>query len=148
MSEIFTTFGVEWRILLVQGVNFAILLAGLTYFLYTPLSRMLEERRQRVIQGVADAEEAERIRKEVEESRAGKLAEAGREADTLLAQARAAAGEEERGIVSRAEAAAASLLKEAEAQAAEEKARALAESKEEVAKLIVLGMEKALANKK
>jgi len=148
MSEIFSTFGVEWEVLLVQAVNFGLLLAGLTYFLYKPVGRMLEARRQKVAQGVKDAEEAERVRKEVEGSRARKLAEAGSEADKVVAEARAAAGQKEREIVGRAEDTAAVLLREAQAQAREEKARIERESKEEMAKLIVLGVEKTLSGQK
>jgi F-type H+-transporting ATPase subunit b len=147
MEAIFTTFGIDWHILLVQGVNFGILLAGLWYFLYGPILRMLEERRSKVAQGVEDAEAAGARLKEIEGARAHTLAEAGKEADELIAQARVSASAKEREIVSRAEAAAGEVAKEAEAQAREAKAKALAESKEEVAKMIVLGMERMLAKK-
>ncbi|MBC7836573.1 ATP synthase F0 subunit B [Acetobacteraceae bacterium] len=148
MEAILTTFGIDWRLLLVQGVNFGILLAGLTYFLYTPIMKMLEERRALVSKGVDDAARAEEELKNIEQSRATRLAEAGREADNVLANARSAANEKEREIVGRAENAAATALSEAEAQAKEAKARAIAESKEEVAKLIVLGMQKAFKESK
>jgi F-type H+-transporting ATPase subunit b len=147
MEAIFTTFGIDWKLLLIQGVNFGILLAGLTYFLYKPMMKMLDERRVKVARGVADAEAAAHKLAEIEGARAKTLAEAGRDADEIMSRARASAGAKEREIVSRAEAAAAEVAKEAEAQAREAKAKAIAESKEEVAKMIVLGMEKVLAEK-
>ncbi len=144
MDAILHTFGIDWRLLLINAINFGLLLAALTYFLYTPVMNMLEERRARVAQGVKDAEAAAEIRSEVAASRASVLAEAGREADLVVASARAAGSAKEHELVNQGEQAAAVILKEAEAQAAELKAEALRESKEEVAKLIVLGVEKAL----
>jgi F-type H+-transporting ATPase subunit b len=147
MEGIVTTFGIDWRLLLVQGVNFGILLFGLWYFLYTPMLTMLDERRKKVSQGVIDAHAAEEKLREIEQSRAAVLAEAGKEADTMLSHAQGRAAAKEREMLAHAEASAANVLSEAEAQARETKNRAVMESKEEVAKLIVLGMEKMMANK-
>jgi F0F1-type ATP synthase membrane subunit b/b' len=71
------------------------------------------------------------------------LAKAGREADQLVDEARAAAAQKERELRAQGEAAAQAAIAQAEAEALEMKAQALEESKKEVAKLIVLGIEKA-----
>ena len=147
MSAIFTTFGIDWRLLLVNAINFGLLLLGLWYFLYTPLMRMLEARRQKVAQGVADAQKAGEELAHIEASRAETLAQAGKEADTIVSQARTAGTHKEREIIESGEAAAARIVAEAEAQAKEAKAQAIAESREEVAKMVVLGMEKVLKEK-
>jgi F-type H+-transporting ATPase subunit b len=144
MQEILATFGIDWRLLLIHSLNFGILLLALWYFLYGPLMRMLEERRSRVEQGMRDAAAAQEKLVEIESSRDTVLANAGKEADASLVAARAAGARREQELVREGEAAAAALLREAEAEAAELKARAIEESKKEVAKLIVLGMEKIL----
>lgn len=144
MSEILTTFGIDWHLLLINAINFGLLLLALWYFLYEPVMRMLEERRERVAKGVRDAQAAEALLREIEGSRAKLLSKAGQEADALVAAARAAGLEKQRELVERGEAAAAALLRDAQAAAMEEKARALEESKQEVAKLIVLGIEKTI----
>lgn len=142
MNELFSAFGVDWRLLLINMINFGLLLLALWYFLYGPLTRMLEERRAKVAQGVKDAEAAAEALSEIESSRAAALAAAGKEADAVVASARALGAAKEQELLQKGEAAASSLLREAEAQAAELKAQAIEESKKEVAKLIVLGMEK------
>ncbi|HVV14965.1 MAG TPA: F0F1 ATP synthase subunit B [Candidatus Paceibacterota bacterium] len=147
MEAILTTFGIDWRLLLINAINFGLLLFGLWYFLYGPVMRMLDERRTKVAQGVADAQKAADELRGIEDSRAAALAQAGKEADNLVSQARASAAQKEREIVAQGEAAAARIVKEAEAQAQEAKAQAIAESKEEVARMIVLGMEKTLTGK-
>ena len=142
MSDLFAAFGIDWRLLVINLINFGLLLAALWYFLYEPLTSMLETRRRKMAQGVADAEEAKRQLSEIEGSRAEMLAKAGSEADEVIASARVAAQQKGQEIASASEASAQALLKDAEAQAIELKREAIEQSKQEVAKLIVLGMEK------
>ena len=147
MSQVLSVFGIDWRLLLINAVNFGLVLLALWYFLYAPVLKMLEERRKKVSDGVRDAESAKRELDKIENSRAAVLAAAGRDADALSAAARAAGAQKERELVQKGEAAAATLVRDAAAQAAEMKARSIEESKQEVAKLIVLGMEKAFKAK-
>lgn len=147
MSKILDVFGIDWRLLVVNAINFGLLLLALKYFLYGPIMGMLEKRREKVAEGVKNAELAERELQETEAARAVVLAKAGKEADSLLAHGREMGMKKEKEIISAGETAAESLLKEAENQAKELKARAINESKEEVAKLIVLGMEQTMKAK-
>ena len=142
MSAVFAAFGIDWRLLLIDSINFGVLLLALWYFLYTPLLRVLETRRQKVAQGVADAEAAELKLADIKSEEGTILSHAGAEADEVLAHARKAAEERSRAMLAASEATVAASLKEAEAQAEALKAEAIEESKKEVAKLVVLGMEK------
>ncbi len=144
MDSILHTFGIDWRLLAINMVNFGLLMFGLWYFLYGPVMRMLEERRIKVAKGVEDAEAAGRARQQIEGERAGVLSQAAQEADEALARARVAAAARERELVEEAGRRAEAIVSQAEAQAHEAKAKAIADSKDEVAKLIVLGMEKAM----
>ena len=143
MNSVLSTFGIDWRLLLVNAVNFGVLLLALWYFLYGPVMQMLEERRQKVAKGVEDAQAAAHKLTEIEVSRREVLAHAGKEADVIVAEARAAALQKEREILAHGEVSANALVKDAEGRAQELKPRAIEESKQEVAKLIVLGMQKA-----
>ncbi len=147
MSSLISAFGIDWRLLIVNCINFGLLLTVLWYFLYGPLTKMLEQRRLKIAQGVQDASEAEAKLKEIHGARASMLADAGKEADQVIASARAAGSAKERELVSAGETAAANLLKEAQMQAEEMKAKSIAESKQEVAKMIVLGMERLAKQK-
>lgn len=144
MSQVFAAFGIDWRLLIINSVNFVLLLLALWYFLYGPLLRMLKTRQEKVAQGVRDAQEAQARLQEIEGAQAHLLAEAGAQADEVVSHARAAATAKEAEIVKAGEATAAAMLKDAQAQAQELKRQALEESKQEVAKLIVLGVEKTL----
>lgn len=145
MEQILSTFGIDWKLLLINALNFALALTVLWYFLYTPIMRVLEERREKVSRGVKDAESAQAKLKEIETSRGATLAAAGKEADDILAGARAAGTKKEREITAQAEGTAAAVLEEAQVEAQELKHRAIEESRQEVAKLVVLGLEKGMA---
>jgi len=147
MDQLFAAFGIDWRLLLINAINFGVLLGGLSYFLYKPITSMLEARRQKVEEGVRQAEEAEIKLREIENSRSEILANAGAEGDTIIAQAREEGAKKGREMLDAAQAASARTTAEAEVQARELKNKAIQESKEEIAKLIVLGIEKTATSK-
>jgi len=103
MEQVLSAFGIDWRLLIFNSINFGLMLLALTYFLYKPLMRILDERRGKVAQGVLDAQAAEEKLVEVEHSRQEVLAQAGFEADELLAHTRRAAAEAEREARERGE---------------------------------------------
>jgi F-type H+-transporting ATPase subunit b len=135
-------------LLVINAINFGLLMFALWYFLYGPLIKIIDERRRKVAQGVEDADAAAARLREIEASRSAMLAEAGKESDEVLAKAREAAGKRESEIIAAGEASAARIIADAEAAAREAKERSIEESKKEVAKLVVLGIEKTMAGQK
>jgi F-type H+-transporting ATPase subunit b len=148
MGEILDIFGIDWRLLLIQSINFVIVLAALWYFLYRPVMRLVEERRQRIEQGVKDAEAATAEREEIARQKEEQLASARSEADDIVNAAKERATEREREIVREAEERRERILQEAQEQADSERDRAIEESKREIAKLAVLSAEKVLRESK
>lgn len=60
MGELLKTFGVDWKLLLTQMLNFAVLFFILKKFAYGPVLSMLEKRRQIIAKGLDDASEAKK----------------------------------------------------------------------------------------
>ena len=147
MSELFEAFGVNWKLLLVQAVNFGLLLAVLTYFLYKPVLRIIDERQKKIAEGVKTAEEAARKLADAKVEGDGIVGTAAKEAEQLVAAARSRADEKGNEIVKAAEARANAVIKEAGAHAEEAKRMALAESSKEIARAAVLAAEKILREK-
>jgi len=87
MQELIHQLGLDWKLLLSQGVNFLILLTVLTLLVYRPLSKAMEERRKKIEFGLAGAEEAERRLKEIDQVKEEKLAEADRNALKVVGEA-------------------------------------------------------------
>ena len=147
MNELFAAFGIDWKLLLAQGVNFGIVLVALWYFLYRPVMTTLEKRREVVAKGVEDARRAGEKLAGADSVAAQRVSEADAEASEIVARARQAASTESGTIVESARGRAEALQKDAEARAAEEAARALRESEREIARLAMLAAEKVLAHK-
>lgn len=147
MEQFFSAFGVDWKLLIAQAVNFGILLVALTYLLYKPVLATLDKRREIVAKGVEDAQAAEIARAESEGAATERLQSAETEAQRIVAEARTHGGEEKSRIVHEAEAQAARVAEAAKAQAAETKERALRESEKEIARLAILAAEKAIRQK-
>ena len=86
--EIFKDFGVEPVLLLAQIVNFVILLYLLKRFLYQPILKVLEERKNKI---AASLKQAEEIQKRFEESttkQAEILDQARKESSALIQTAK------------------------------------------------------------
>lgn len=146
MNELVATFGINWKLLLIQGINFGLLMSLLWYFLYRPVLRMIDARREKIAEGVRNAEEANR-KLNIAESESGAIVgKASRDAEDIVARARARAEEKEASLIKIAEARAASLLLEGKARANEERRRALASAEQDIARAAVLAAEKILKN--
>ena len=133
MSEL----GIQWKILLAQTISFSVVFFVLWRFAYRPVFNMLEVRRQKIAEGLANAE---KIKARLAQTEAGQqkiLAEAGDKANGLIDEARAAAARVREQEIQKAVAAAEQIIAKAREAAAQDHARMLAELKREVGRLVV-----------
>ncbi|MBI4079860.1 F0F1 ATP synthase subunit B [Candidatus Kaiserbacteria bacterium] len=147
MGELFAAFGINWKLLLVQALNFGALLFVLWYFLYEPVLKMLDDRRKKIAEGVQNAEEAARRLADAKAKGQGIIGEASREGESIVAAARNRAEVKAEEIVKAAESRAEVTLKDASARAEEAKRQALKESEREIARAAMLAAEKILREK-
>ena len=148
MEPLLSVFGVNWKLLLAQGFNFALLLIVLTYFLYKPVLKIIDERREKIAQGVKTAEAAARKLEEAKKESDSIIGSASREAEGLVAVARTRANEQGVEIIRSAENRADSILADAKARAEEEKRQALFESEKEITRAALLAAERILKTSK
>ncbi|MES2014461.1 MAG: F0F1 ATP synthase subunit B [Patescibacteria group bacterium] len=144
MGELLTVFGIDWKMLVVETINFLVLLGGLSYFLYRPVMKMLRERAEKIAEGLKDAQAAKEAAADIESKRASVLAAAEHDAEGLLSRAVAEGKDERAKIVKTAQERSDTMLEDARAEAAELQRRALAESEKDVTRLAVLAAEKIL----
>ena len=85
--EILNEFGIDWRLLLAQIVNFAILLFILKIILYKPILKMLDDRRERIAQAEKNAEDIEKRLEKIEKEREKTIEKTSQEATKLLEDA-------------------------------------------------------------
>ena len=144
MSELFAAFGINWKLLLIQAVNFGLLLAVLSYLLYRPVLEMIDARQKKIAESVATAEAAARRLEEAKTEGEGIVGSAAREAEGLVAAARDRASARAGEILKGAEADAGAILKDATARAEETKRQAVLASEKGIAKAAMLAAEKIL----
>ena len=144
MEALFGAFGIDWKLLLAQAVNFGVLFVLLSYLLYKPVLSTLEKRREVVAKGVEDAEKAAEMLSTADAQVAEKVSGAEQEAQTIVASARDEAGQERTRLLKEAEERAAVIAADAEARAKETAARTIRESEKEIARLAILAAEKAM----
>jgi len=147
MSALFSAFGVNWHLLVIQAVNFVLLLTALTYFLYKPILRIIDERQAKIAEGVRTAQEASQKLEDAKTKGEEMVGSAAREAEGLVASARSRASEMSAQAQKSAEAKADAILKDAQARADEEKRQTLLESERDIARAAMLAAEKILRQK-
>ncbi len=137
VQEIARTFGVDWPHLIAQMISFGIVCALLYKFAYRRVLAMLEQRRQQIAEGLANAEKIKAELARTEAQRREVMTEANTQATRLIEEARAAAARVQEQETQKAIAAAEQIIAKAREAAAADHARMLAELKREVGRLVV-----------
>ena len=144
MGEIAAVFGINWKLLLIQSVNYGVLLLILWKYLYTPVVKMMAERQAAIEQGVKDAEDAEKKLSEIKDDESTILKTATIEGEKIVEKARNRAKDKEIELMGEANLKSDRAISDANLKAEEIKKQAHEESKEEIARVAVLAAEKVL----
>jgi len=136
--------GIEWPLLIAQIVNFGILIILLRMFLYQPVLKMLNARKERIAQSMKDAERVSAAAREAEQEKAKVLEQARREAQEIRAQATRDAEKIAQDVRSRADQEATDIRMKAQADAAKQADLALADANKQIADLAIMATEKLL----
>ena len=137
MNETLEMLGIQWPKLIIQLINFTIVLLVLNKFAFPPIFKMLDARKARIAESVANSE---KIKTQLAQTQADSqkiLAEAGELANKIIADARAAASRVTEQESQKAIAVAEQIIAKAREAALQERATTLAELKREVGRLVV-----------
>jgi F-type H+-transporting ATPase subunit b len=130
-------FGVDWPHLVSQIISFCIVAALLYFFAYKRILQVLEERRLRIADGLANADKIKAELARTEAARLEVLNQANAQANKLIEEARAAAARVQEQETQKAIAAAEQIIVKAREAAAQDHERMLAELRREVGRLVV-----------
>ena len=131
------TLGIRWIELLAQTISFSFVLFVLWKLAYKPVFNMLEARKAKIAEGIANAEKIKTQLAQTDADRQKTLAEAGDLANKIIADAREAAARVTELESQKAIAAAEQIIVKAREAAAQDHARMLDELKREVGRLVV-----------
>ena len=131
------SLGIQWKILLAQTVSFSLVFLVLWKFAYRPIFAMLETRREKIAEGLANADKIKEELAHTEAMQREVLEKANIQATKLIEEARAAAARVQEQETQKAIAQAEQIIAKAQEASSLEHARMLAELKREVAALVV-----------
>ena len=134
-AEAEPTFQINLFQVLIAAANFVVFLILLYLFALKPVSAMLDDRRNRIEQGLKDADQARRDRENAEKERVAALTEARKEANDILARAQKLAQDSRDADIASTRAEIERMRERATGEIEAEKQRAIAELRGEVADL-------------
>jgi F-type H+-transporting ATPase subunit b len=137
IEQVAEQFGVDWPHFIAQCISF-IIVAGLLYkFAYKPVLGVLEERRKKIAEGLANAEQ---IKKELANAQAKAqeiLNQASAQSTKMIEEARAAAAKVQEAETQKAIAAANDIVTKARQSMDAERGKMLTDLRREVGRLVV-----------
>jgi F-type H+-transporting ATPase subunit b len=131
------TFGFDWKIFFSQVISFIIVAMALRWFAYKPILGILEERRQRIADGLLNAEKIKQQLAEAEQRHSEILAKANAQAQKMIDDARESAGHVAERKQQEAVVAAEQIIAKAREASAIEHEKTMADLKRELGRLVV-----------
>src|SRR2546421_2150337 len=130
-------FGWEPKLFLSQVISFIIVALVLKWFAYKPILAVLEERRQRIAEGLLNADKIKQQLAEAEQRHAEILTKANAQAQKMIDEARESAGHVAERKEQEAVAAAEQIIAKAREATAIEHEKTMADLKRELGRLVV-----------
>lgn len=137
MEQILKSFGIEWKILIWQVVNFGVLFWILSRFLYKPLKRAIHDREKKIASSLHEADQLKKKSKEMEDEFKRQMTDQRKEIEEMHEKARKANGQLRKELRARAEEESKRIIGEARATAEEEKKEIMTSLEDEVKRLAV-----------
>lgn len=139
-----TDLGINLPVLIAQIVNFTFLLILLRLFIYKPILKMLDERRERIREGLSAAERGRETAAEANREAQAQIDAARAEGQAIVAQAQQVAQRLQEEGRSQAVVQAEALLDRARSEIQLERDAAIAELRKEFADLTISAAEKVI----
>lgn len=136
--------GISWPYLAAFTINFFLLFGLLTYVLYKPITKILDERAARIKESLEKAEQIKQESLRAEESIRAQIEAGRKEGQTLIAQAAQTAERIKEEAKAEARKEAEALIAKAQAQIESDREESLNKLRREFADLAVLAAEKVI----
>lgn len=145
--DLLKAFGIDYKILIAQLLNFAVLFFVLYKFGYKPIFQFLDDRKKKIEDGVKMAEAAKAKLSEALEDKKVIIVEAKKEAASILVKADELAQKKNAEVIEKIKKEVALISAREKDGILAEKERMLRDVKDEIADLIALALEKITKEK-
>lgn len=145
--EIIEKFGVEWKILLAQIINFLIVLGILYKFAYQPILKLLHERTKKIAKSLKTAKEIEEKLGLLEQTKERITNEARKQAQTILKQAEKQGQEQSALLIAQAKKDSQIILQKTEKEIQAARADLINEAQKDLATIVYQSLNKIISQK-
>ncbi|MBI5139058.1 F0F1 ATP synthase subunit B [Candidatus Nomurabacteria bacterium] len=147
MESIISTFHIDWKIIIAQAVNFAVVFVVLYIFALKPLSKLMAERSEKISKGLEDAKSNAIILKDTNLKYEEMLAKARIEANEIFQNGKKEAESKKALMLEDAKNQVASMINDGKKKLEVEKVKMVEEAKNEITSLAIKMTEKLLGDK-
>ncbi|MBK5215482.1 MAG: F0F1 ATP synthase subunit B [Candidatus Pacebacteria bacterium] len=144
MDSFIETFHIDWKIIIAQVINFAIVLFVLQYLALKPLKKLMAERTERINGGLEDATKNAEILKNTKNEYDTILSNARIEANTIFQEGKKEAESKKAEMMENAKNEVDNMILNGKKVLESEKAKIIEDAKKEIVSLVVLATEKLL----
>jgi F-type H+-transporting ATPase subunit b len=145
--NVLTMLGIDWKLFLAQLVNFAIVLLVLWKWVFTPLSKKMAERTERIEKSLREADDIKKLHEDAEKERLEMVKQARFEVSGIIAAGEVSAQKIKEDIISEARSNADRIIEDTHRNIEDQKIAMLKEIRIEASELIVSATEKILLEK-
>lgn len=142
--EILNQLGINPAVMIAQAVNFFVLLGILSFFVYKPILKLLDERKNRIAKAEANAKLVEDKLARTDELTKKELQKAQQKSREIIAAAVESAKKEEEKLIAVGQEKVTKIVEAGRASIEKERIDATTQIKKEVAGIVLLATEKLL----
>ena len=144
MDSFINTFHIDWKIIIAQVINFAIVLFVLQFLALKPLKKLMSERSNQIEGGIQDAEKNAEILKNTQKEYDAIVAKAKIEANTIFQDGKKEAETKKAEMLAIASKDVETMIANGKKTLEAEKIKMVDEAKNEIVALVVKATEKLL----
>ena len=144
MEAIIETFHIDWKIIIAQAVNFAIVFVVLYIFALKPLQKLMSERTERIQKGIHDAKSNAEVLEKTKAEYDKVIVNARAEANALFQEGKKDAETKKAKMLEEAKAQVAALIDNGKKTLEAEKVKMVEDAKKEIVGLAMLATEKLM----
>lgn len=147
MESIISTFHIDWKIIIAQMVNFAIVFVVLYIFALKPLSKLMKERGEKIAKGIDDAKNNATLLEKTSKEYEDVLAKARIEANNIFQAGKKEAEIKKSEMLENAKAEVVVIIENGKKNLENEKTKMMEDVKKEIVSLAMLATEKLISSK-
>ncbi|MEI7451666.1 MAG: F0F1 ATP synthase subunit B [Candidatus Falkowbacteria bacterium] len=147
MESIISTFHIDWKLLIAQAVNFAIIFFVLYRFAFKPIAKVMQERTETIEKSLQEAKDIEAKLSATEIERGEIIANAKKDALAIMENANKTAEDNRQKLVEKTKDEIAKIIKREKEGIEADKVAMMKELKQDLAELVILATEKVINEK-